>query len=274
MNMQPLVSVIMPAYNAQNFIVEAIESVIHQTYKNLELIIVDDGSKDKTYDICRHYSNKYGNITLLRHYHGGNQGVSKSRMLALKKSNGKYVAFCDADDLFLPNKIEIQIAKLEQYNYIAMCHTAIKLKPDSDVNNKQLKAFHPFSQDSMYAYHKQPYFLRHNRICNSTVIVRAELVKSLPFSCSQLFQFEDWLLWVLLSIKGKFLFLNEQLIEYRYHRESSSYLVNRQPLRKHYSFIEFYFLVLIKSPNLAYRLKSLHQLFMTLRRLHSVYKKG
>jgi len=269
----PLVSVIMPAYNAQDFIAEAIESVIQQTYKYIELIIVDDGSTDKTDDICRDYSYQYSNIILLSHQNRSNQGVSKSRMLALEESKGKYVAFCDADDIFLPHKIEIQVAQLEQHNYIAMCHTAIKLKSDSDVNNKQLKAFYPFSQDYIYAYHKQSYFLKHNRICNSTVIARAKLLKSLNFSFRQLFQFEDWLLWVLLSTKGKFLFLNEQLIEYRYHRESSSYLVNRQPLRKQYSFIEFYFLVLIKSPNLAYRLKSLHQLFMTLRRLHSLYKK-
>jgi len=271
---QPLVSVIMPAYNAQDFVAEAIESVIRQTYKYIELIIVDDGSNDKTHDICRDYTNKYPNIVLLSHHNRSNQGVSKSRMLAIEESKGKYVAFCDADDIFLPHKIEIQIAQLEQHNSIVMCHTAIKLNSEGDDNTKQLKAFHPFSQDSMYAYHKQPYFLRHNRICNSTVIVRAELVKNLAFSCSQLFQFEDWLLWVLLSIKGNYLFLNDKLTKYRYHRESSSYFVNRQPLRKHYSFIEFYFLVLIKSPHLAYRLKSFYYLLMKLSELYSEYKKG
>ena len=154
MSEQPLVSVIMPAYNAQNFIAEAIESVIHQTYKSLELIIVDDGSKDKTYDICRHYSNTYGNIKLLRHHHGGNEGVSKSRMLAIEKSKGKYLAFCDADDVFLRHKIEMQITQLEQQNSIVMCHTGIKLKSEGDENTKPLKAFHPFSHDYIYAYQK------------------------------------------------------------------------------------------------------------------------
>lgn len=103
---KPLVSVIMPAYNAELYIGEAIKSVINQTFQNWELIIVDDGSTDTTAEIIVEYKRNEKRIKSL-FQKNGKQG--KARNLGLAYSNGKYIAFLDADDLWVENKLTIQI---------------------------------------------------------------------------------------------------------------------------------------------------------------------
>lgn len=91
----PLFSVIIPAFNSQNFISKAIESVLNQQIKDWELIVVDDGSTDNTYDICKRFSDKNNKIKIL---HNKNQGVSVARNTGLKHAQGNYIFFIDADD--------------------------------------------------------------------------------------------------------------------------------------------------------------------------------
>lgn len=90
-----MVSVIIPAYNAEKSIKRAIESILNQTYKDFELILIDDGSNDCSLEICRNYAE---NDTRVKVVHKNNGGVSSARNLGLTKATGKYVAFVDADD--------------------------------------------------------------------------------------------------------------------------------------------------------------------------------
>jgi glycosyltransferase involved in cell wall biosynthesis len=106
----PLVSIMMPAYNAEKFIGEAIESVLRQSYQNWELIIVDDGSLDRTGEIACSYQDP--RIKLLKQQ---NKGESPARNAALQVMNGKYTAFLDADDVFRPSHLELCIGYLEQH---------------------------------------------------------------------------------------------------------------------------------------------------------------
>ena len=103
------VSVIIPAYNREAFIRETIESVLEQTYSNIELIVVDDGSTDNTLKIVKEYKEK---LDLLQHPGGVNKGQSAAINLGLKVSTGEYIAILDSDDLFAPKKIELQIEHL------------------------------------------------------------------------------------------------------------------------------------------------------------------
>ena len=91
-----LVSVIVPVYNAEQFIADTIENLISQTLSDIEIILVDDGSTDRSGEICSQYAEKYGNITLLRRKNGG---VSSARNAGLAAATGKYIGFCDADDV-------------------------------------------------------------------------------------------------------------------------------------------------------------------------------
>lgn len=106
-----LVSIIMPAYNAENFISESIESVIGQTYANWELIIVDDGSTDNTRNVVHSYINQDSRI---HYFFQENARQAKARNTGIKNSKGDIIAFLDADDLWLPQKLELSLK--EFYN--------------------------------------------------------------------------------------------------------------------------------------------------------------
>lgn len=106
---KPLVSVIMPSYNAEKYIKEAIESVIAQTYKNWELFVIDDGSTDRTAEIARSYAEKDSRIILHRNSH--NMGTAKTRNTGIKLANGEWIATLDSDDMWHLEKLEIQLKK-------------------------------------------------------------------------------------------------------------------------------------------------------------------
>ena len=101
----PKVSVLIPLYNAERFISETIDSVLNQTYENIEIIIVDDGSTDNSYRIAEEYQNKYSNIIVTRQ---ANKGPGAARNKAFSLSSGEFIQYLDADDLLAPNKIELQ----------------------------------------------------------------------------------------------------------------------------------------------------------------------
>lgn len=103
--MNELVSIIMPSYNTARFIDKTIESVLKQTYKNWELLIVDDCSTDNTDEIVSKYDDK--RIIYLKNQK--NSGAAVSRNKALKNAKGKWIAFLDSDDLWYPTKLEEQI---------------------------------------------------------------------------------------------------------------------------------------------------------------------
>ncbi|WP_372756554.1 glycosyltransferase family 2 protein [Mariniflexile sp.] len=107
----PLVSVVICFLNEQNFLEEAITSVLNQNYKNWELLLIDDGSNDKSTAIALNYEKKYiDKIQYLDHNNHINKGLSASRNLGIKKSKGDLIAFLDADDIWQPNKLSQQVA--------------------------------------------------------------------------------------------------------------------------------------------------------------------
>jgi len=105
--MPPEVSVIIPAYNAEKYISEAIESVFSQTYKNLEVIVVDDGSIDNTALIVKDQIDKFP--ISIRYYYQKNRGPAAARNKGIEEARGGYVAFLDSDDIWLPEKVQKQI---------------------------------------------------------------------------------------------------------------------------------------------------------------------
>ena len=115
-----LVSIIMPAYNAEKYIEEAIESVLKQTYRNWELIIVNDCSIDATEQIVKKYQEQDERIKF--HSLTENHGVANARNTALQNAVGRYIAFLDSDDMWLPEKLEKQIGFMKINNYVFTYH--------------------------------------------------------------------------------------------------------------------------------------------------------
>ena len=107
------VSIIVPVYNVEEYVGECIESIIGQTYINLEILINDDGSSDGSYGVCQHYAGMDGRIRL---YHEERSGVSICRNRMLEKATGDYILFVDSDDILLPEHVERLVALLEEYD--------------------------------------------------------------------------------------------------------------------------------------------------------------
>ena len=104
---QPLISIIMPAYNCERYIEEAIRSVKEQSYTNWELLVINDGSTDTTEDVVRALALEDGRIKLIEN--PANMGVAKTRNRGFELSQGQYVALLDGDDVWLPEKLEKQV---------------------------------------------------------------------------------------------------------------------------------------------------------------------
>lgn len=107
------VSVIVPVYNSEKYLRKCIESVLEQTMSSWELILVDDGSRDKSFEICQEYAKKHNKISAV---HQENSGSSVTRNLGLRMASGKYIAFVDADDWIDTRMLEVLVQKAEQTN--------------------------------------------------------------------------------------------------------------------------------------------------------------
>ena len=114
----PLVSVIIPAYNANGFLSDAINSILNQTYKNLEIIIVDDGSTDETPKILKIFAKKDQRIKIIRNKR--NLNIANSLNIGIKSAKGNYIARMDADDISLPHRIKNQMNYLHKHPEIVI----------------------------------------------------------------------------------------------------------------------------------------------------------
>lgn len=215
----PLVSIIMPAYNSANYIGESIESVIAQTYNNWELIVIDDGSTDSTAEVVNSYCIKDKRIKYLWQQNG-RQG--KARNNGIKKAAGEYIAFLDSDDLWMPNKLEVQLVKLQSTNYdLVFSDAYVFLVSPVNYNLKTLlvqpKEYK--GEEGIIA------FFNGNKIPILTVLVRKEVLITVSgFTEDSLIQnAEDYHLWLKLLIKGyTFCSFSQPLAAYRIHSDSAT----------------------------------------------------
>jgi glycosyltransferase involved in cell wall biosynthesis len=121
---QPLVSVVLIFLDGERFLREAIESVLAQTYRRWELLLVDDGSTDGSSAIAREYAARFSAVRYLEHEGHCNLGMSVARNLGIRHAAGEYIAFLDADDVYLPEKLERQVAILTRESRAAMVYGA------------------------------------------------------------------------------------------------------------------------------------------------------
>lgn len=264
-----MVSIVVPVYNASEFIEETIESVIDQTYEDWELILINDGSKDDSVEKIKNYKNN-SKITLLEHPNSTNLGVSKSRERGIKAAKGDFIAFLDADDVFYSNKLRAQLDVFSRFEEVVLIHSRVDI-----LNNSRFEFNNDFAlaaDDRIYELHEKSNWLQSNEICNSTVMVKSSIVKNIQFGLPQLFQFEDWLLWCLIANKGKFYYQNNSQIRYRVHPKSATASILEKGLVYPYSKIEFLIsLYLLSQHNSIYDSKIIVQLKESLVELSKMY---
>ncbi|MFG6685361.1 glycosyltransferase family 2 protein [Mariniflexile sp. HNIBRBA6329] len=218
--MKPLVSIITPMFNSEAYISETINSVISQTYANWEMFLIDDCSTDKTLQIITPFTNQYPNIKLLKN--NTNLGAAISRNRGIEASKGKYITFLDADDLWKPQKLQIQIKFMETNNCDVSYSSYEQIDETGKPLNELIKALPELS------YQK---YLKSNYIGNLTGMYNAEVLGKIKVPNLQ--KRQDWALW-LLAIKksGKpAKGIQESLAYYRVRKDSMS--SNKINLLKH-----------------------------------------
>ena len=127
---EKLLSVIIPAYNVEKFLVKCVDSVVNQTYKNIEIIIVDDGSTDSTPQLCDELASKYKNIKVI---HQANQGLARTRGVGINASTGEYIAFIDSDDYIDLNAYAKAIQVLEENDCDMVQFGCYVISPDGKI---------------------------------------------------------------------------------------------------------------------------------------------
>ena len=132
MDNTPLVSVVIPMYNVENYIGETLQSILNQTYKNIEIIVVDDGSKDKSAEVVKDYQQKNACI---RYIFQENSGVSAARNRGIEEASGEYIAFLDSDDLWLESKIEKQLERISSTG-MGACYCGFKHYTDGRIGRE------------------------------------------------------------------------------------------------------------------------------------------
>lgn len=185
---QPLISVIMPAYNAEKFIGQAIESVITQTYQNWELLIIDDDSSDATTQIAWSYAQRNERIRVYQKQK--NTGVAQSRNWGFALARGEWIALLDSDDIWYADKLEKQL-QLGKKSGAKVVYCAYEMM-DTDGNKVS-----DFMVPECVSY---SYLLKRNVISCSTAFLAREVIQENQFSTE--YYHEDYALWLTLLKKG------------------------------------------------------------------------
>lgn len=200
----PKVSVIVPAYNAMQFLPKTVDSVLKQTYQDFEIFIINDGSTDNIEEWVRTVEDK--RVRLISQH---NQGQSAARNEGIKNSSGQYIAFLDADDLWAPSKLEKQVQVLDSNPDTGLVYSWVSLIDEND---------HPLDKTWTISEEGDVWLklIEGNIIaCGSVPMIRRSCVEvvglfeKFPFAC------EDWDYWLRIASHYSFEVLKEVLVYYR-----------------------------------------------------------
>jgi len=208
MKPKPLVSVIIPTYNYEQYLARTIKSVLKQTYKNIEIIICDDGSTDNTREIIK----KFKHHKKIRCYYQSNQGPASARNLGIKKAKGEFIAFLDSDDYWLPKKIEKQLkifTKNKQIGLVYCFHYWVNEK--GKITGKKKKSYRgDIWQD----------LLQGNLVVGSSsaTVVKKECFDKIGLFDESLKSCEDWDMWLRIARVYQIDLIPELLVKITQHQ--------------------------------------------------------
>lgn len=206
----PEVSVVIPSYNSAAYLPQAVDSVLAQTFRDVEVLVIDDGSTDDTAAVMGRYGEP------VRYIRQPNGGVSRARNRGIEESRGRYVAFLDADDTWFPQKLERQLSALDGKTDYRVCYSGF-VRVDSNLAPLGVHRGNPAGATlaGLLTQGNQV-----GSIC--TVLVDRSLFDRTGGFDPQLSQCADWDMWVRLAVHTPFLYVDESLVTYRQHGENMS----------------------------------------------------
>jgi glycosyltransferase involved in cell wall biosynthesis len=213
----PKVSIILPVYNSAQFVEEALESIRQQTYRDYEVIVVDDGSQDQTGEIVKQHKGK------LRYIYQDHGGPAQARNRGIRESTGKYIAFLDSDDLWLPSKLEKQVDMMDRNPELSMVIT------ENLCFNEQ-GVFMPWmgKREKLMEGDIAKNIFVHSWVGTPTVMVKREVFDRVGLFEEQLQLAEDDNMWVRIAANFKVGLLDEVLVKVRDH--SSRTILDREKM--------------------------------------------
>lgn len=207
----PLVSIALCTYNGEKYLVEQLDSLIAQTYNNLEIIVVDDASTDNTFAILQGYAARYPQFKLYQNQ--TNLGFVKNFEHAATLCMGELIALCDQDDIWLPEKIELQVNALGAHIFIY--HDSEFIYEDGSPMHKKVS-----DRMNLYRGGQPEVFLFFNCVSGHSILMRRELLaEALPLKETY---FHDWWLAYVATNLGTIDFIPQCLVKYRQHNNSDT----------------------------------------------------
>lgn len=208
-----IVSILIPCYNVEAYLPQCLDSIINQTYKDLQIVLVDDGSTDSTLAIAQEYAQKDSRIEV---YHQENQGVAAARNVLLSHIKGDYFLFIDSDDWAEPLMVEFLLSRAMAYKAeIVTCDCAINDAAVSDRNDEII-----YSQEQAierFLYHKEFRGMLWNKLIASSILGNSQFRKDISYGEDALF------CWGLLKSSNKIIYTDKQLYHYRMNDNSISH---------------------------------------------------
>jgi glycosyltransferase involved in cell wall biosynthesis len=207
----PAVSIIVPTHNRSVLLMETVRSILDQTYRDFELIVISDGSTDDTESLIKSIPDS--RIVFLARANSGRP--APPRNLGIKRACGRYIAFCDDDDLWEREKLELQIAAMERDPTIGLCCTNAKDLRGTVLSSKSRISFpgaHPGFGKLVWR----------NYVGNSTVVLRREVFDKVGYidESPDLAPFDDYEMWLRIAYHYRIHFVDRPLIRYRLHENN------------------------------------------------------
>lgn len=218
MKAQPLVSAIIPTYNREHIIAEAVDSVLAQTYPNIEIVIVDDGSKDRTLEVLRAYGDKTRVIAQ------ANAGPAAARNRGIRESQGELIAFLDSDDIWLPTKTERQVNLLQRAGEkVTSCLSNILMQWKSgDRSSFEIALLEPSTEEGIWLNVDEVLATR-SVLFNQGIMIRRQVIEKIGGFDESIRYLEDYEFPLRLSLEGPWAFINTPLVVWRESMTNSVY---------------------------------------------------
>jgi len=214
----PKVSVIIPTFNCAQYLPQAIDSVLNQSYQDFEIILVNDGSTDDTQVVVDSYSKKAFNT--IHYIAQENKGLACARNVGIRNAHGNYLALLDADDVWLPKRLELGVAMLDAHPEIALVHANVVWMTEEGAVQSEAKRYRNTFSDQIV----KSLFLRNVHISCPTVLMRRECIDKVGMFDENLARLgcEDRDLWVRIAGHYKIKYIPEVLAYYRLRKSGMS----------------------------------------------------
>lgn len=235
----PLISVVVTSYNYEKFIGYTLESILNQSYKNFEVIIVDDGSKDNSIDVIKQYTNKYKNFQLYTHKNNQNKGLIESIRLGVSKAKGEYVAFLESDDYWHKDNLIEKVKIINKYEDASFISNSIEVFGDKDLVSTR-KSYTDWIDRVLFMERTIIHPLQIKELnpvpTFSCVMIKKEILDNLDYN-TIIPEFLDYWLYRQILLFNPLYHIKKKLTFWRQH--GNSYMTKQQSSKKSHTLDEF-----------------------------------